>query len=60
VTQPFPISCEIHSHQYYAEGVCYGVGISSEQNRPYALIVTDSGEVRVIYLDGVYSVKLKV
>ena len=55
----FPCKCETSSPQAGGAAVCFGLAITPE-GRPYALIVCDSGDVKVLYLDEHWSIKLEL
>jgi hypothetical protein len=53
----FPRKVEIHSNQYYAEGICHALGAQPD-GTPYALIERSDGSVDVLALNSCYHIKL--
>lgn len=56
-TPEFPRLFEEHSHQYYATGICHGLGFDKDR-RPVAILEYAGGQVQIRRLDEHYSIKL--
>lgn len=53
----FPCKCQIHSHQYFSEAMCYGLGIDKETGVAFALLLRSNGDVDYLRLNSVYHIK---
>lgn len=52
----FPVICEVHSHQEFHRAWLWALG--QDIHGPYALLVYEGGEVKVLYLNSVHRIKI--